>query len=700
VRHPVLVVAREATARANLTRLLTSNGYEVEVAESTKRAFERIATANFAAAVVAPDRLGGGYEQLVQSLSQITGGVVLLSETQGENDARRRPFVTVALAGTPPENSNLLTEIERAVNAKTRPQAGIWLRSDVLGFAGYTLDIPGRVLLDRHRRQVDLTRIEFDLLVTLACNPGAAQSREQLRRSIDGRGVGRGDRSIDMSVGRLRRKIEPDPVKPGLILTVPGIGYKFGFASHRVARPEFAIGGNGRADASSWIEMVRRHAPLPRAPEASLIAPVDDRPSIAVLPFIDISLSGADAAPFVDGLTEETTNALARIPGFFVISRHSAQLYHRAAIDVRQIAAELGVRYVLEGSVERDGSSVRANVRLISGETGRHLWAQTYNRPLFSLVEIRDEIITSIIGHLQPELIAAEMQRALEQQPVDMGAWSWLQRANGVLYISRNAENLEQASISLQRALQLAPNYAMAHALLGAVHTWRVVMMKSRDIVADHTEAREHSATALALDSENPFVLIHCAETAIYSGQELESARAMLDIAVRLAPNDPHGLALLAHARRFASFELETGPVLIKQAMRHSPRDARTYVWHHYAGWCHWQLGDLAAMEASCRRSVGLYSEAALSWLALTCALGLQGRIGEARQTAAQVTRLIRGFTPALFFETAQRFYGSRFHGKIEEDYLALRRVLESSIGPEPDSARAVVMSPRSRPRG
>jgi TolB-like protein/DNA-binding response OmpR family regulator/Tfp pilus assembly protein PilF len=680
VKQAVLVVARDTTSRANLARLLTSNGYSVKIAETTKRAFEIMTTTNFAAAVVVAARLGSSHEQLVQSLCQITGGVVLLTETSHElKDISPRPFVSVVHAATPLDDRKLLAEVERAVSATILHHAGIWRRSDVLGFAGYTLDIPGRALFDAGRRQINLTRIEFDLLAALACNPGAAQSRGQLRRSIDGKGVGRGDRSIDMLVGRLRRKIEPDAAKPVLILTVPGIGYKFGTDSHPVARTAPAINGHDRPEMNSWIESVRLRAPLPRAPEARPLAPVDDRPSVAVLPFIDVSLSGADAAPFVDGLTEETTNALARIPGFFVISRHSAQLYHRAAIDVRQIAAELGVRYVLEGSVERAGNRIRANIRLISGETGRHHWAQTYERSLSSLAEIRDEIVASSIGHLQPELMAAEMQRALERRPVDVGAWTWLQRANGTLYLSRSADHLEQASSSLRHALQLAPDYAMAHALLAAIHTWRVAIMKSKDVAADHAQAREHVAAALASEPENPFVLVHCAETAIYSGHELERALAMLDTAVRHAPNDPHGLALLAHARRFVGLELETCPVLIKQAMRHSPRDPRTYVWYHYAGWCHWQLGNLDAMEASCRRSVELYGASALSWLALTCALGLQGRFDEARQTAAEVSRLIPGFTPALFFDTAKRFYGSRFTGKIVQDYRELLRVLDKS---------------------
>jgi TolB-like protein/DNA-binding response OmpR family regulator/Tfp pilus assembly protein PilF len=682
VKQAVLVVAKDATSRANLARLLTSNGYSVGIAETTKRAFEIFATTDFAAAVVVAARLGSGYKQLLQSLCQMTGGVVLLAETHHElEDIRPKPFVSVAYAATPPDDRKLLAEVERAISARILHHTGIWRRSDVLGFAGYTLDIPGRALFDAGRSQFDLTRTEFDLLVALACNPGAAQSREQLRRSIDGRAVGRDDRSIDMLVGRLRRKIEQEPAKPVLILTIPGIGYKFGADSHPVARPGRVINGHDRSESSSWIELVRLHAPLPRAPEARPIAPIDDRPSVAVLPFIDVSLSGADAAPFVDGLTEETTNALARMPGFFVISRHSAQLYHRAAIDVRQIAAELGVRYVLEGSVERAGNGIRANIRLISGETGRHHWAQTYERSLSSLAEIRDEIVASSIGHLQPELMAAEMRRALEWHPVDMGAWTWLQRANATLYLSRSADHLDQASTSLRRALELAPDYAMAHALLAAIHTWRVAIMKSKDIAADHAQAREHVAAALALEPENPFVLVHCAETAIYSGHELERALAMLDIAVRHAPNDPHGLALLAHARRFVGFELETGPVLIKQAMRHSPRDPRTHVWYHYAGWCHWQLGNLDEMEASCRRSVELYGASALSWLALTCALGLQGRFDEARLTAAEVRRLIPGFTPALFFDTAQRFYGSRFTGKIVQDYRQLLRVLDKSTG-------------------
>jgi len=224
--------------------------------------------------------------------------------------------------------------------------------------------------------------------------------------------------------------------------------------------------------------------------------------------------------------------------------------------------------------------------------------------------------------------------------------------------------------------LKLAPDYAMAHALLAAIHSWRLTSMISKDPEADRLQARERAAEALALEPANPFVLIHCAEPAIYVSHDLEGAVEMLETAAHHGPNDPHGLALLAHARRIAGHDCETGPLLVKQAMRLSPRDPRTYVWHHYASWCHWQLGDFAAMEAACRRSVDLYSSYAWSWLALTCALGLQGQFDAARETAAEIIRLIPLFTPGLFFETAREFYGERFPGKVEADYRELCGVL------------------------
>jgi TolB-like protein len=132
--------------------------------------------------------------------------------------------------------------------------------------------------------------------------------------------------------------------------------------------------------------------------------PVEDRPSIAVLPFVDLSAGHHDEA-LVDGLTEEAITALAQVPGILVTARHSVMAYKGAAKDVRRIAAELGVKYALEGSIRRDRKRLRANLRLIDGQTGLHLWAGSFERPMSDLMSVRDDFIRESVIKLQPRLV-------------------------------------------------------------------------------------------------------------------------------------------------------------------------------------------------------------------------------------------------------------------------------------------------------
>jgi DNA-binding response OmpR family regulator len=225
----VLIVARDATIRATLARLLLSEGIAIEVAESRKRAQDLIAKGGFAAAIISPSRFGAAGDQLVQYLGEATGTVIVVLESAAElGQIECKPFVKFTYLANALGEVIILAEVRRALAAKLhRSEAGPGC-SDVLGFLGFVLDIPRRVLIGVSGEQVKLTRAEFDVLVTLARNAGAVLSRDQLRRSAGGRGIGPYDRSVDMLIGRLRRKIEADPGNPAIILTLPGAGYAFG----------------------------------------------------------------------------------------------------------------------------------------------------------------------------------------------------------------------------------------------------------------------------------------------------------------------------------------------------------------------------------------------------------------------------------------------------------------------------------------
>ena len=447
----------------------------------------------------------------------------------------------------------------------------------------------------------------------------------------------------------------------------------------RAAAPAVVRGTDEVASAQRWIAAVRARAVAPLRPEAQHRTVIADRPSIAVLPVSDLSPDGAGAV-LASGLTEELTSALARIPGFFVTGRQSALAYRDVTVDARDIAAELGVRYLLESSVELAGRRLRVNARLLDGGTGFHLWADSQDRVREDLFAVRDEAVMAIAARLEPRLLHHEMTRALRQPAGDLDAWGWLQRAQAGLLLSRSHRALAEAIGPLERALESDGRYAMAHALLSAVYTWRYLSHAFPDRDAERVLARKHADRALLLEPDNPFVLSHCIETGIYIVGDLDRARDMLERAVALNPNDSNGLALLGHTRRMLGDEPRTSLALIEQAARLSPRDPRSFVWHHYASWCHWKLHDLDAMERESRRSIELYSDYPNSWIGLVSALGLQGRTAEARESGRVLRTINPSFEAARFYEISRQVYGARFRGPTMAGYRQLRSVLGTAL--------------------
>ena len=161
--------------------------------------------------------------------------------------------------------------------------------------------------------------------------------------------------------------------------------------------------------------------------------------------------------------------------------------------------------------------------------------------------------------------------------------------------------------------------------------------------------------------------------------------------AVEQNPYDPQGLALLANAKRVVGADPADSLRMMERAMRISPRDPRSHRWFHYAGWCHWKLGELDKMEETARNAIELYSDAPAQWVELTCALCLQGKIAEAREAAKVLKKLSPVFTPDGFYEIARRFYGSRFAGPVQADYRALLDAAARDVGVDESLAGATV---------
>jgi TolB-like protein len=278
--------------------------------------------------------------------------------------------------------------------------------SEHVRFAGFTLDVGGYTLTGPGGREVPLRRAEFALLQAFLRAPGRVLSRDHLLGSVAGRPCASYDRSVDVLVSRLRRKIEAGTGEPPLILTVPGLGYKF------TGNPE-------SVRLSSELRPWATDVPTRQMP---------DKPSIAVLPFQNRSGdSGQDY--FADGMTEEIITALSPIPSFFVVSRHSTFAYKEKSSDVRQVGCELGVRYVLEGSARMANERVRITGQLIDAANGVHLWADRFDVPAADVFEVQDKITASVIGAIEPKLRQAEIERARRKPPDNLQAYDLLLRS-------------------------------------------------------------------------------------------------------------------------------------------------------------------------------------------------------------------------------------------------------------------------------
>ena len=302
-----------------------------------------------------------------------------------------------------------------------------------------------------------------------------------------------------------------------------------------------------------------------------------ERPGIVVLPFDNFSSEPADDI-VSNGFTEDLTTLLARIPGFFVISRNTAYTYKDQQKDLRQIGAELGVRYLLEGSLRRVGGQARITAQLIEAETGSHLWADNYDTPLEELEQVQDTLISSIAMQLGTELSRAEFKLARRRKPSDMDAWSLYQSAKGTLmFMGWSESSIKQAVSQLHRAIALDPQYAEPQAYLAVLlalgHWIRLV----DDLPAAHDESILAADRALELEPNTSEVLgfVGCAFSDLGYKQR---GIPILEKAIELDASNAQARAAYG-AALIVSGELDKGIAALSEAVKISPRDPGLAMW-------------------------------------------------------------------------------------------------------------------------
>ena len=268
--------------------------------------------------------------------------------------------------------------------------------------------------------------------------------------------------------------------------------------------------------------------------EGHTALPLPDKPSVAVLPFINMS-GDSEQEYFSDGITEDIITALSRSPWLFVISRNSSFTYRGAAVDVRVVSRELGVRYILEGSVRKVGNRVRINAQLVDGTVGSHVWAEKYDGELQDIFELQDQITQQVVATVQTEIQMHMGDKAKKLEHPDIGTWDLLARGYKLFYELTN-ESLAEAEKLFRRAVSSDPTSCDAHWLLAAAIFHQVWMGYASDIKASIPEAYNYGKTAIILDQYNEYAHWIFGLIQLVRGKR-DMAVAELRRAVELNPN-------------------------------------------------------------------------------------------------------------------------------------------------------------------
>ena len=420
-----------------------------------------------------------------------------------------------------------------------------------LHFDQYVLDTERRELR-RGSAPVPVQPQVFDLLIYLIENRDRVVSKDDLLNAVwNGRIVS--ESTLISRINAARRAIGDDGDQQRLIRTVARKGVRF------VGEVRAQPAGIAPSD-------LARETPI-----ASLTPP--NRPSIAVLPFVNMS-NDPDQDFFADGITEDITAALSRIRQFFVIAHNATQRYKQAPPGLREIAATLGVRYVVEGSVRKVEGRVRVSAQLLDGLSGNHLWAERFDRKLDDIFAVQDEIALGIAGQIEPELGRAEYERTKAAPPENLGAWELFHRGMALI-AKRTREGNSEARRLLERSLSLSPNFAPAHA---AIAWSQAEDLFFRYAEQDTKDIFDRARRAVALDDRDPLSHLALAWAQTFNRQ-LTSAIDAAKRAIELNPSFAHAHAILGRLL-IQSGRCQEGIAETELAIRLSPfaPNARQYL--------------------------------------------------------------------------------------------------------------------------
>ncbi len=371
---------------------------------------------------------------------------------------------------------------------------------------------------------------------------------------------------------------------------------------------------------------------LSARPDNNRPFPLPDKPSIAVLPFENMS-GDVEQEYFADGMVEDIITGLSRSKSLFVIARNSSFTYKGKAVDIKQVGRELGVRYVLEGSVRKAGNRVRITGQLVDAETGSHIWADRYDSTLEDIFDLQDRVTTSVIGAIAPQLERAEIARAHRKPTESLQAYDYYLRALASFYRFTPEANMEALKLT-QTANNLDPDYAAPFALGATCYVQRWGFGWNIGDAEDETEARRLTRRALELDRDDPLVLALAGQAlGLFIGEAQEGA-ALLARAISLDPN----LAAARFWNGYVQLYLGDGDAAIEQfqiGLRMSPLDPRIYLAQNGMAAAHFSAGRYEEGSLWAKIAVQQSPNFVAAHHTLMACHAMAGRVEEARQAWA-----------------------------------------------------------------
>ena len=426
-------------------------------------------------------------------------------------------------------------------------------RNRVLEFDGFVVDLDA-ALLRSGGRVIETEPQVFELIAFLCTNPGRLIGYDEIIAKVwHGRIVS--DAAIATRINAARKALGDDGTAQRVIKTVRGRGLRFQLEP---------VSRSIEAKAQPSVPDCRHDL----GPQTNL-----DGPSIAVLPFDNMSLD-AEQGYFADGIVEDIITGLSRVTQFFVIARNSTFAYKGRSVDVRQVGRELGVRYVLEGSVRKAGNRVRITGQLVDASTGHHIWVDRFDGDLVDVFNLQDQITSRVIGAIQPPIRAAETRRSQRKRPDNLDAYDYyMQALPHVTSLARKANAIGLGL--LEKALQLEPDYAAALAMAAWCHAQRCVYGWTDVPEPEGRLALQLANKAVTLAANDSFALsmLGAANTLV---REFDKAYELLQRAVEFDPNCAWGWNRLGWLNGYLDRPKESIECFEK-AIRLSPLDPTNF---------------------------------------------------------------------------------------------------------------------------